>query len=142
MAAGLAIGAMALLLFGVGLFMGSPGVEETTVREPAEATEPAPRTSRESCVFRVSGTVTDSGGAPIDSATLELRADGPFATTDRVAVSNYAGRFLYTESGFGTCFLEELFPTIHSEGYADWSRDTAVVNDEELDVILDPGTRP
>jgi len=137
MAAGLAIGAMALLLFGVGLFMESPGVDQSPAREPAETAEPAPPTSRESCIFRVSGTVTDSSGEPIESASIELKADGPFATADRIAVTNYAGRFLYTESGFGTCFLEDLFPTVHSEGYAAWSRDTAVINDEDLEVILD-----
>jgi hypothetical protein len=131
-----AAGAMGLLLFAVGLFMDPPGFEEDAVIESAE---PAAQAVQENCTFRLSGTVTDRNGDPIESAILELKAAGPFATADRIAVTNYAGRFLYTESGFGTCFLEDLFPTVRSEGYPVWSRQTPVANDEELEIVLSGG---
>jgi len=135
-AAAVAVGAMGLLLFGMGLFLESPGFEEDRPIEPAEPAAPA---VPETCTFRLSGTVTDAGGTPIESATLELKAAGPFATADRTAVTNYAGRFLYTESGFGSCFLEDLFPTVRSEGYPAWSRQSPVANDEELEIVLSGG---
>ena len=80
--------------------------------------------------------MTNANGDPIEFAMLELKAAGPFATADRTAVTNYAGRFLYTESGFGSCFLEDLFPTVRSEGYSAWSRQNPVANDEELEIVL------
>lgn len=132
-AAAVAVGAMAVLLFAVGLFLDSPGVVEDAA---VMVDEPASPATTDTCTFRVSGTVTNDLGEPIESATLELKGIGPFATADRIAVSNYAGRFLYTESGFGTCYLEDLFPTIRKQGYRPWSRGTAVANKETLEVIL------
>lgn len=135
----LGIGAMLLLLFVVGLFL-DPAVptEDVTVATEEVATE----SDATSCTFRVSGSVADSNGTPIASAVIEFREAGPFATPDRIATTNYTGQFLYTESGFGTCYLENLFPTVRSEGYLPWSRDTAISNDEELDVMLSSRSLP
>ena len=138
-AAIVAVSAMALLLFALSLFLNSLRVAEDAA---VEVREPSPPSTADTCTFRVSGTVTDSTGEPIESATLELKGAGPFATADRVAVTNYAGRFLYTESGYSTCYLEDLFPTIRSEGYVPWSRDAAVVNDDALEVVLSAVAMP
>jgi len=131
-ATAIAIGSIALLLISVGVFLDLPRVVEERLVEPDESYSP----SSETCTFRVSGTVKNSDGQPIESAIIELKEDGPFATTGRTATTNYAGRFLYTESGYGTCFMEDLFPTVLSQGHLPWSRDTAVTNNEAFEIVL------
>ncbi len=138
-ATAIAVGSMALLLFSVGLFLEPPRVAKDVVNE---IDEPVPSSAADTCSFRVSGTVMNSAGQPIESAIVELKEAGPFATPDRITVTNYAGRFLYTESGYGTCYMEDLFPTIRSQGYQPWSRDSAAANDEAFEVVLSISARP
>ena len=46
------------------------------------------------------------------------------------------------ESGYGTCYMEDLFSTIRSQGYQPWSRDSALANDEAFEVMLSISARP
>ncbi|MGI9260177.1 MAG: carboxypeptidase-like regulatory domain-containing protein [Gammaproteobacteria bacterium] len=135
-AAALGVGGMLILLLVIGMLTSTPerpaGAEAESLREPAN--------SDDSCSFRIFGSVTNESGDPIETVTISLRGDGPFATLNRNTTTNSSGRFVYLESGYGACVLEDLYPTAidPTNRYREWSRSEPVTNDEQLRIVLEP----
>ena len=129
-----AAGMFTLLLI-VGVLTSAPtqplGTESESVRDNAIPDD--------SCTFRIFGLVTDESGDPVEAATVSLRGEGPFATSNRVAVTNSSGRFVYLESGYGACVLENLYPTVTdpTNHYQEWTRPEPVENDEQFRIVLE-----
>lgn len=135
-AAALGVGGMVLLLLVIGML--SNRTEGPVAPNPESPQETA--TSDDSCSFRIFGSVTDESGEPIQGVTISLRGDGPFATSNRNAITNSTGRFVFLESGYSACVLEDLYPTVvdPTNRYREWTRSEPVANDEQLRVVLEP----
>ncbi len=135
-----AIGAagMVLLLFVVGTLTSLPDRPGTAdIRNESE--DPEATQTDDSCSFRIFGSVVDEFGNAVEAVTISLRGDGPFATSNRAVVSNSSGRFVYLESGYSACVLEDLYITVNDPAnrFREWSRPEPVRNDEQLRVVLD-----
>ena len=138
-AAALGVTGMLLLLFVVSTLTTSP---EPPAEIETEAPPENPDGADGSCSFRVFGSVTDESGNPVEAVTISLRGIGPFASTSRTAQTNSSGRFVYLESGFSTCVLEDLYPSVTdpADRYREWSRPEPVENDEQLRIVLERAT--
>ena len=134
-AAALGLGGMLSLLFVVSTLTSTP--ERPDAEEPETLQESGSRD--DSCSFRIFGSVIDESGDPIEAVTISLRGDGPFATSNRNAVTNSSGRFVYLESGYSACVLEDLYPIAidPTDRYNEWTRAEPVTNDEQLRIVLE-----
>jgi hypothetical protein len=118
-AAALGVGGMVLLLLVIGMLSNRTDGPVAPNPESPQGTA----SSDDSCSFRIFGSVTDESGEPIQGVTISLRGDGPFATSNRNAITNSTGRFVF------------LDPT---NRYREWTRSEPVTNDEQLRVVLEP----
>ena len=134
-AAALGVGGMLALLLVIGTLSNSP---ERPVAVESDPSQDAADSS-DSCSFRIFGSVTDESGDPIEAVTIILRGDGPFATSNRNATTNSSGRFVYLESGYSACVLEDLYPTVvdPTSRFQEWTRAEPVSNGEQLRVVLE-----